>query len=73
MSLACMGWFNDTVAVLFLLITQQLEQAFTSLSYYVRVLNCLSAVVQCMLLGSVFLYNNTSPTVCWEKISLEVL
>jgi len=44
------------VAVLFLLITQQVEQAFTSLSYYVRALDCLSAVVQCMLLDSVLQY-----------------
>jgi hypothetical protein len=37
------------------MITQQLEKAFTSLSYYVRALDCLSAVVQCMLLDSVVL------------------
>ena len=43
------------MAVLFLLLTQQLEQAFTSLSYYVKALDCLSAVVLCMLLDGVFL------------------
>jgi len=43
------------MALLFLLITQQLEQAFTSLSYYVRALHCLSAAEQCLLLDNVFL------------------
>lgn len=50
-----MGLFTDTVAMLFLLITEQLEQVFTSQSYYVRALDCLSAVVPCMLLDSVYL------------------
>lgn len=53
------------MAVLFLLLTQQLEQALSSLSYYVRALDCLSAVVLCMLLDGVFY--NTSQTVCQKK------
>lgn len=50
-----MGLFTNTAAMLFLLITEQLEQVFTSQSYYVRAVDCLSAVVPCMLLDSVYL------------------